>query len=320
MKNPKAWLKWMWVGLATLFGGLLVGLIGIVAEQREISWGLPVLLTGVGIFLLGDAVLCVSCTVFKKRNQKWQQEQDAALGENQILLNLTIPGSFTENTLVYQDDGREQHLEIASLTCYRVREFSSPHKSGVDKAYLTVNSPWNARNRKVFLINERSVSVAERYGVKVVNRMQPDHTGRQKIKHAVNRGKNAATRVIGTILLVVLLLAAVIGLSIAFKYMGLPSSIITGMIGVAVPFASSSGILWFVFKKQSVTVYEDGLYIFYRGQYNNVGKCFLPIEYIEHISYESEQIVLDTGYCLYMVHDNGAYEYIKEHYPDKCAE
>ena len=319
MKNPKIWLRWMWAGLAIMFGGMIAVVIGAVANEKV--WGFPVFWTGLGIFFLGAALGCVSSTVFKKRNRTWQQEQDVALDENQILLNLTIPGSFTENALVYQEKGQEQQRAIFSLTCYRVREFSAPHKNGVEKAYLTVNdSSQNARNRKVYLISERSVSVAERYGVKVVNRMQPDHIDRKKIGHSVNRGKNAASRTIGTILIVVLLLSAVIGLSIAFKYMGLPSSIATAVIGVSIPFALSSGILWFVFKKQSVTVYEDGLYIFYRGQYDNVGKCFLPLDYIERITYESDRMVFDVGYCLYMVHDNGAYEYIKEHHPEKCGE
>ena len=314
-------------GSAALFLGLIVMLVGLlVAGDNDDMKSLATMFVGMGIFAGSTVTICVASVMVRRDKRKQTEHLKAALPENAVLLNESTTAYFTDEGLRIIRDNTFMdfapaipYSEIAVYyRCFR----RTSRAKGKENIFLQLPrmggdffDEEEDEGGNVYIVGEEVLSLAQRYGVKIVDTRRPPVkklTFKRKFTHRYPGQRKMALR---WTIVSIAAFAAVLGVSIVLALNTDISSGVAGGIaaGVVTPCVLTAARNW---KKNVLKVYEEGILFSMFG-----GQHFLFWEEILKIEVRQEGFYFDCGAVgVSFPEIEGAVEYLREIHPEKFEE
>ena len=325
----KVWgaFGWIFIVLALLcMAGLVVSLImfGLGNEQMFLLGILS------GAFTGGAALFGAAGFFAVKRGELWLARERDALersdGEESFFIGEDTLATFGESGLNIHNKERRVEVPYGEVRFVSVCTRRKPREKGEWSVLMEIPAIYllkkAKKNEPPVLIQadakERLCQTLQRHGLLLLGERRKEEEKTKKFTRMRKfdlPDREKRKRALWMLLLGALLTGGGVGLLFYMTAIGAPVIVVGGYIVLRAIASYQRG-------KRVFAVYREGLYL---AELSSRDSFFLKWEEIGSLSAaEAEKQEIIRAECLYGAYDfprpDGAYEYIKENFPDKCAE
>lgn len=313
-----------------LFGaGGIALVVWLFCSGGGAAWETPVTVAGTVAVAAGILLIFLSAWLKKRLEARFRAQEEAKLAENESLLTELHIGRFTDEGLcirteeeVFGDFAASVPYERLSVCYFTARAL--PAQRGREEKLFVAEDGESGEEGFCLPLDGRTEKLALEHGVKVSDKRSAAE--RQSVlKKFYECGRRTRAKRIGFFVALAAVLCIMAGVGVLCVLCGgmekaeIPYYLLLCLI-ILLPLTAAGGttLLW----RQKLVVYQKGI----RIHYWRIGcVMFVPMGTVERIKKVSvpeqgEWLVIDVGFTRFGVPDHGAFSFLKEKFPEKCAE